>query len=108
MVAFSIALVAGGIVAIAYVTLGYKEFQRARRNYGAAAETASDLELDAQGIGFTWVALAGVVVSTTLLVLISTWGWAWYVLPFLSIGSALAVVFAFLVDWSDADVEGAS
>lgn len=103
MTAFFIALVLGTLVAIAYLTLGYEEFRRARRTYDASAETASDDDLDAQGRGFTWVALGGVIASTTLLVLISHTSWAWYILPFLSIGSALAVVVAFLVDRDRAD-----
>jgi hypothetical protein len=103
MTAFYIALVVGGIVAIAYIALGFEEFQRARRTYGTSVEEASAEDLDAQGRGFTWVALAGVVVSTTLLVLISHTSWAWYILPFLSIGSALAVVVAFVVDRDGAE-----
>lgn len=106
MTTFYIALVLGAVVAVAYVALGYAEFQRARRTYGESAATVSDDDLDAQGRGFTWVALGGVVVSTTLLVLISHTSWAWYVLPFLSIGSALAVVVAFLVDRSPAEDSG--
>lgn len=97
MTAFYIALILGGLVAVAYLALGFEEFQRARRTYGTSVDAVSDDDLDAQGRGFTWVALGGVVVSTTLLVLISHTSWAWYVLPFLSIGSALAVVVAFLV-----------
>jgi len=103
MTAFYIALVLGGIVAVAYIALGFEEFQRARRTYGESGGVASDDDLDAQGRGFTWVALGGVVVSTTLLVLISHTSWAWYLLPFLSIGSALAVVVAFVVDREDAE-----
>lgn len=106
MIVFTIALVVGGLIAIAYVALGVEEFRRARRTYGETPEVASDDELDAQGRGFTWVALGGVVVSTTLLVLISHWSWAWYALPLLSLGSAIAVVLAFLVDRDAAD-EGA-
>lgn len=104
MTAFYIALVLGGLVAFAYVALGYEEFQRARRTYGEEVEVAADSDLDAQGRGFTWVALGGVVVSTTLLVLISHGSWSWYVLPFLSIGSAAAVVVAFLADREDAEL----
>ena len=103
MTAFYIALVLGGLIAIAYVALGFEEFKRARRTYGEAPEEVSSNDLDAQGQGFTWVALGGVVVSTTLLVLISHWSWSWYVLPVLSIGSALAVVVAFLVDRDEAE-----
>jgi hypothetical protein len=105
MTAFYIALVLGGVIAAAYIVLGYAEFQRARKTYGEAAETVSDDDLDAQGRGFTWVALGGVVVSTTLLVLISHTSWAWYVLPFLSLGSALAVVTAFVVDREEAGAQ---
>jgi len=103
MTAFYIALGLGGIVAVAYVALGFEEFQRARRRYGTSVEEASADDFDAQGRGFTWVALGGVVVSTTLLVLISHTSWAWYILPFLSIGSALAVVVAFVVDREDVE-----
>ena len=105
MTAFYIALVLGGVIAAAYVALGYAEFQRARRTYGEATAVANDDDLDAQGRGFTWVALGGVVVSTTLLVLISHAGWAWYILPFLSLGSALAVVTAFVVDREEAEAQ---
>jgi len=105
MIAFYIALVLGVVIAVAYIALGYAEFQRARKSYGEEAETASDGDLDAQGRGFTWVALGGVVVSTTLLVLISHTSWAWYILPFLSLGSALAVVTAFVVDREEATTQ---
>ena len=105
MTAFYIALVLGAVIAVAYVVLGHAEFQRARRSYGAEAETVSDDDLDEQGRGFTWVALGGVVVSTTLLVLISHTSWAWYILPFLSLGSALAVVTAFVVDREEAETQ---
>ena len=105
MTAFYIALVLGSVIAVAYIALGYAEFQRARRSYGATTETARDDDLDAQSRGFTWVALGGVVVSTTLLVLISHTSWAWYILPFLSLGSALAVVTAFVVDREEAETQ---
>ena len=105
MTAFYIALVLGAVISVAYVGLGYAEFQRARRTYGASTVTAGDDDLDAQGRGFTWVALGGVVVSTTLLVLISHTSWAWYILPFLSLGSALAVVAAFVVDREEAETQ---
>lgn len=105
MIAFYIALVLGTVIAGAYVTLGYAEFKRARRNYSDATEAVDADDLDAQGRGFTWVALGGVVVSTTLLVLISHTSWAWYILPFLSLGSALAVVAAFVVDREEAEAD---
>ncbi|HKY58496.1 MAG TPA: hypothetical protein VJL80_10685 [Aeromicrobium sp.] len=104
MIAFYIALVLGGVIAAAYIALGYAEFQRARKSYDQTAVTSEE-DLDAQGQGFTWIALGGVVASTTLLVLISHTSWAWYILPFLSLGSALAVVAAFVVDREEAETQ---
>lgn len=98
MTAFYIALVIGTIIAVAYITLAYQELQRTRRTRDIVTDTTSEHDFDEQGKGFTWVALGGVVISTTLLVLISHAAWAWYILPVLSLGSALAVVLAFLVD----------
>ena len=105
MIAFYIALVLGGVIAAAYIALGYAEFQRARKSYGQTTVTSEEEDLDAQGQGFTWIALGGVVASTTLLVLISHTSWAWYILPFLSLGSALAVVAAFVVDREEAETQ---
>jgi hypothetical protein len=99
MGAFYIALVVGTVIAAAYLTLGYQEFQRARRTYNDPAPADDHTQVIAEQEGkFTWVALGGVVVSTGLLVLVSVSGSAWYILPFLSLGSALAVVVAFAVD----------
>jgi hypothetical protein len=99
MGAFYTALAVGTVIAVAYLTLGYQEFRRARRTYDSAAPDADETAVFAEQEGkFTWVALGGVIVSTGLLVLASISGAAWYILPFLSLGSALAVVVAFVVD----------
>jgi hypothetical protein len=99
MIAFYIALVLGTAIAAAYLTLGYREFQRTRRTYDQIESVEDETEVFADQEGkFTWVALGGVVVSTGLLVLASISGQAWYLLPFLSLGTALAVVVAFIVD----------
>ena len=100
MIALTLALGIGLVVAVAYVTLGYQELQRARRSYDdTPAAAADDVAIFEEQEGrFTWVALGGVIVSTGLLALISVWSPAWYLLPFLSIGSAAAVVVAFLRD----------
>lgn len=99
MAAFWVAAVAGALIAVAYLALAAAEFRRARREAleGSRAEEP-ETDYDSQGRGFTWVAGGGVVVSTTLLVLASVWPASWYLLPFLSLGSAIAVVLAFLVD----------
>jgi hypothetical protein len=108
MVAFYIALIIGIAVAAGYLGLVLDAFLRARREFIAnAAPTgtaASDHDPDRpevyerQGRNFSWMAGGGVVASTSLLVLASVTPDAWYVLPFLGIGSAIAVIVAFLID----------
>lgn len=97
MAAFYIALVIGVLVSVAYVTLALEEFARARR-WGTAPGDDGPEVFERQGRGFSWVAGGGVVVSTSLLVLVSLDGSFWYLLPLLGIGSAVAVAVAFLVD----------
>ncbi len=99
MTAFYIALVLGAVIAVAYVTLGFREFQRIRRSYDEIEFAGDETDVFAQQEGkFAWVALGGVIVSTGLLVLASLFGEAWYIPPFLGLGTALAVVVAFVVD----------
>lgn len=100
MVAFYIALVVGLVTAVVYVTLAVQAFARVRRSVlDGTAEIADPVDVyDGQSVGFAWKAGAGVVASTLVIVLISSGpGW-WYLVPFLAIGTALAVIVAFLVD----------
>ena len=109
MIAFYIALVIGIIVAVIYLALVIEEFLRARRQFtasAAGARTQHTAEADPdrpevyeqQGRNFSWMAGGGVVISTSLLVLVSVNAAVWYVLPFLGIGSAIAVILAFVID----------
>jgi hypothetical protein len=110
MIAFYIALVAGTAIAIVYITLVLRAFLRLRRSVidGTAASTASSTAEDSaegyeqQGRNFGWKAGAGVVASTGLLALVSLTSWAWYILPFLGLGSSIAVIAAFLIDRKEA------
>ena len=105
MIAFYVALVVGTVVAGAYLDLVYDGFQRARREYENPTLVLDDAEVaesyERQGRGFSWVAGGGVVVSSTLLIAASVTGAVWYLLPFLGIGTAIAVVVAFLYDRGD-------
>src|SRR4051812_29766513 len=102
MTAFYLALVVGTVVAIVYVALAGRAFWRVRTQVLAPQPTTVDTESDAgyaaQGRGFAWKATGGVVASTLILVGVSITPAAWYLLPFLAIGSSVAVVVAFLVD----------
>jgi hypothetical protein len=101
MTVFYIVLVIGVVVAVAYLSLAFEEFKRARHGRRVADDESPEA-FERQGRGFSLVAGGGVVVSTTLLVLISVSGAFWYLLPLLGIGSALAVIVAFVVDRSEA------
>ena len=94
MTAFIIALVAGVVVAALYVTLAVRDIGRLR-TAGALPDDTSEV---GGSDGFTWKAGIGVAISILLLVGISVSSAVWYLLPFLAIGSAVAVILAFLED----------
>jgi hypothetical protein len=109
MVAFWIAVVLGGITAIVYLALALRSFRRVRRSVlaGAVDEIGDDATFSRQGGDFTWKAGAGVVASITVIACLSLGGGWWYLVPFLAIGSAVAVVVAFLYDELHGDDAGA-
>jgi hypothetical protein len=109
MIIFYIALVIGVITAVAYVSLAAQAFVRVRRRSATPATTLvhDDADYDGQARNFTWKAAGGVIASTLVLVLISVTPLAWYVLPFLAIGTSIAVITAFLLDPDNAEGEAA-
>jgi uncharacterized ion transporter superfamily protein YfcC len=103
MIAFWIAVVVGIVVAVAYIALGVQAFARVRRDVLALAASGEQSELvtdglDDDGRTFTWKALAAVVVSTAVIALLGVNYLFWYVPAILAVGSAIAVVSAFLID----------
>jgi hypothetical protein len=100
MTAFVIALAVGIVTAIAYVALAARALARVRRQVlGAGPDLPERAHVyDGQRDGFTWKAAGGVIASTLVIVLISTGSAWWYLVPFLAIGSSLAVIAAFLLD----------
>ncbi len=100
MVAFYIALVLGILIGITYVALAISSFRNVRdRILGRKAELpARDPHWDEQTHGFTWKASIGVITSVALLAALSISPAFWYVLPFLALGTGVAVIVAFLVD----------
>lgn len=104
MVAIIFAVVLGTATAVAFVALAVDAFRRLRVEI-AAADTGLGSVPPASGDvdasereGFPLKAAGGVVASTLMLVLISASPVAWYVTPFLAIGSSIAVVVAFLLE----------
>lgn len=90
------------VVAVIYVAYGVRAFTRVRRDILAAAASGRHeavVELpDEMHRGFVWKAFAGVVASVTVIALLSVDGVFWYLPVFLAIGSAVAVITAFVVD----------
>jgi hypothetical protein len=103
MIAFWIAVVVGVVVGVAYIWLGVEAFLRVRRDVLAIAASgqATDLAvdgLDDDGRTFTWKAIGAVVASSAVIALLGVNGLFWYVPVILAIGSAVAVVSAFVID----------
>ena len=90
MTAFVIALAVGSVVGVVYIALAVRDIRRLRT---AGAEPVGEV---GGSDGFTWKAGIGVALSVLLLVGISISQAVWYVLPFLAIGSSIAVIVAFL------------
>jgi hypothetical protein len=105
MIAVIIALVLGAIVSVAYVWSLVGGVAQARREmsvHGGAdlgeAQRIDQGVLERQEVGLFWKSAAGVGLSILAIALIAVHPALWYVLPFLSLGTALAVVAAFAID----------
>ena len=93
----------GVILAAIYLTVGTLSFLRIRRELAAGTGIdAFDEELDAGEIalvpGFTWKASVAVLTSFVLLVIASYSGNFWYVLALSGLGTAAAVIVAFILE----------
>jgi hypothetical protein len=99
MIAFWIAVVVGVVVGAAYVALAVQSFVRVRRDVlsGAATAELDVIDDDEHGV-FTWKALGGLGGSTLVIALLGIGGAFWYLPAILAIGSAVAVIAAFLID----------
>lgn len=102
MIAFWIAVVVGVVVAVAYVTLGVQAFFRVRRDVLALAASGEPDDLATDELGdagtFTRKALAAVAASTAVIALLGVSSVFWYIPAVLAIGTAVAVVSAFVID----------
>jgi hypothetical protein len=102
MIAFWIAVIVGVAVGVGYVTLAVQAFARVRREVlaGAAAGSPEDLAVDAveEDGSFTWKAFGAVIFSALVIVLLGVNSAFWYLPVVLAIGSAVAVIAAFIID----------
>lgn len=103
MTLFYIGAGIGLVLAVIYLIVGTLSFLRIRRELAAGtAIDAFDEELDSSEValvpGFTWKATLAVLTSLVLLVIASYSGAFWYVLALSGLGTAAAVIVAFLLE----------
>ncbi len=93
----------GVVLAAIYLIVGALSFLRIRRELAAGTGIdAFEEELDSSEValvpGFTWKASLAVLTSFVLLVIASYSGAFWYVLAFSGLGTAAAVIAAFVLE----------
>lgn len=104
MTIFYIGASIGLILAVIYVIVGSLSFLRIRRellkgnNFEVLQEEQSDPSEVALVPGFTWKASLAVLTSFVLLVIASYSGAFWYVLALSGLGTAAAVIVAFVLE----------
>ena len=104
MVIFYIGASIGLILAVIYLIVGALSFLRIRRellkgnNFEVRLEQKSDPSEVALVPGFTWKASLAVLTSFVLLVIASYSGVFWYVLALSGLGTAAAVIVAFVLE----------
>jgi hypothetical protein len=109
MVIFYIAAGIGAVLALVYLTVGALSFLRIRRELlsGNASELSEALQDEEEANepaavtlvpGFAWKATVAVVTSFVLLVIASFSGVFWYVLALSGLGTAAAVIVAFVLE----------
>jgi len=93
----------GSVLAVIYLIVGALSFLRIRRELAAGTGIdAFDEELEPSEValvpGFTWKASLAVLTSLVLLVIASYSGAFWYVLALSGLGTAAAVIVAFILE----------
>ncbi|MDA4109274.1 hypothetical protein [Mycolicibacterium holsaticum] len=106
MVLFYIGAAIGAVLAVTYLTVATRSFLRIRRelldsNHPVVADTvhgADTAEEVSMVPGFSWKASLAVATSFIVLVVASYTGLFWYVLAFSGLGTAAAVIVAFVLE----------
>jgi len=102
MTIFYIGATVGLVLAVIYLIVGAKSFLRIRRELASNNDIAIEEEIDASEValvpGFTWKATLAVLTSFVLLIAASYSGVFWYVLALSGLGTAAAVIIAFVLE----------
>ena len=90
------------VLAVVYLIVGARSFLRVRRELASNNGIVTEEELDASDValvpGFTCKATLAVLTSFVLLVVASYSGAFWYVLALSGLGTAAAVIVAFVLE----------
>lgn len=99
------ALVTGIVVAIAYLVVIFHGFRKSKAEMAAhggaqlgEVQIVGDSVFDDQESGIIWKAAAGLILSGVVLWLVTLSPAVWYAVPFLGLGTSLAVIAAFQLD----------
>lgn len=99
------ALIAGTIVTIVYLVVVLRGFRKSKAEmatFGGAqlgeVQLVSEHVFKDQEEGIAWKASTGLVLSGVVLWLITLNPSVWYAVPFLGLGTSIAVISAFLLD----------
>ncbi|MGE2689499.1 hypothetical protein [Mycolicibacterium pulveris] len=114
MVIFYIGAAVGVVLAVAYLTVATRSFLRIRRELlnsnhrltddaAARADASKDVSIVP---GFGWKASLAVATSFIVLVIASYTGLFWYVLALSGLGTAAAVIVAFVAELRGDRVKG--
>jgi hypothetical protein len=100
-----VAVIAGIAVTLVYIAMVYLGFRKSKVEMAAhggaqlgEVSLVGDEIFDEQVGGLFWKGAAGLVLSVIALWLISVSASVWYLVPFLGLGTSLAVITAFLID----------
>ena len=100
-----LALVLGVVVTVAYLAVIYRGFAKSKAEMAAhggaqlgEVQLVEDRVFKEQEVGIFWKAATGLVLSIVILWLISVNASIWYAVPFLGLGTSLAVIVAFILD----------
>jgi hypothetical protein len=100
-----LALLLGIIITVAYLVTIYYGFGKSKAEMAAhggaqlgEVSLIDDQVFKDQEVGVVWKASAGLVLSVVVLWLISASASVWYAVPFLGLGTSLAVICAFVLD----------
>ncbi|GAA0135112.1 hypothetical protein YSY43_19520 [Paenibacillus sp. YSY-4.3] len=87
------------LIYLGYVGASFRQVKNDRRRElpaaAASTEDASEWESEAP---FSWKAMISILLSSVILFLMGKSAAFWNYVPFIAIGSAVAVIFAFTID----------